>query len=146
MATPRQIDVFLLHKAVCTANGHLQPNFLHRRLEGTVIPVPGTTNQRYTFPDPRTGDNPTDVGVPLWITWQPRRIMGSSADAGDNASGMFWQMRDVGQCAAIDNNYNNIVMQDGDFVTDPQGHRFRIENPILSPDNSFWSFEMAIMR
>lgn len=109
--------------------------------------MPGNPSAvRYSDPDPRTQDNPMDPVVNVWMTWVPRRVMGGTPDAGDTKAGRAWIFRFLGQCPAIDDNGNNIVLQDEDFGIDPQGHRFRVENPMLSPDGAFWSFEGIRMR
>jgi hypothetical protein len=67
--------------------------------------------------------------------------MGGSFDGGDTKAVRGWVFRFVGQVPAIDDNGNAITMQDDDFGVDPQGRRFRIENPVLSPDAGYWTFE-----
>lgn len=72
--------------------------------------------------------------------------MGGSPDAGDVKASRAWLFRFLGQVPSIDDNGNPVNIQDEDFGIDPQGRRFRIENPMLSPDGCFWSFEGIRMR
>src|ERR1700687_2616219 len=139
-ATARQIEIYYLHRDVCTDNGHPQVSFLHRKSEGVLTPVPGfPNNMDYSEPGARSIDSPTQTSVALWATWEPLQLRGATQDAGDTESGKMWQMRSKFQCPAIDDNFATVVMQDEDYISDPQGNRFRLENPVLSPDGAFWT-------
>jgi hypothetical protein len=145
--TLAQVIAYQVARQTCLGNNFGQTQFLHRHKEGTVSPITGNPGASY-FQDaaPRTQDNPMDAPVSVWMTWVPRRIMGSSTNAGDTKAVRAWIFRFVGQVPAIDDNGNTITIQDEDFGIDPQGHRFRIENPMLSPDNCWWTFEGVRVR
>lgn len=102
----------------------------------------------YVAPDARTIDNPVTNpgGTLIWATWQPVRVRGGSGDAGDTEAARMWAGRAEVQFPAIDDNFNQLVVLDDDFITDDQGSRFNIENPLLSPDNSFWSAVLDRVR
>lgn len=128
-------------------NGHPQTSFLHRKSEGVLTPVPGfPNNMDYSQPGPRSTDNPTQTGIPIWATWEPLQLRGATQDAGDTEADKFWQMRSKFQCPAIDDNFNLLLIQDEDFVSDPQGNRLRLENPVLAPDGAFWTAMATVMR
>lgn len=146
MATRAQIEIYQLHKDTCIANGIGQTQIYHRAAEGTVSTVAGTNNMDYTPPDPRTADFPTQSTYNVWMTWEVKRLMGLSTDAGDESAARAWMFRDRGQCPAIDDNGNQILIQDEDLGLNPQGWKFRIENPALDPDNGTWAFEMVRVR
>jgi hypothetical protein len=134
-------------KNTCLQNRFGETQFFHRHSEGTLMPVPGNPSAtRYNDPDPRTADNPMDAVVQTWMTWIPRRIMGTATDSGDVKATRAWIFRFIGQVPAIDDNGNQINLQDEDFGIDPQNRRFRIENPMLSPDGCWWTFEGVRMR
>lgn len=142
----RQIEVYRLHKDVCISNGHAQKTFLHRANEGTLIPVPGfPNNMEYQAPDPRMSDNPT-TGTLLWATWQPLRIRSGNQDAGDTPAARMWVSKSEVQFPAIDDNFVQIIIQDDDFISDDQGARYNIENPMLDPSGSFWTAVLDRVR
>lgn len=142
MATLAQVIAWTVARNTCLGNNFGQSQFYHRHKEGSIIPVPGNPNAlHFQDPDPRTQDNPMDAAVNVWMTWVPKRVLGTGFDGGDVKATHGWVFRFNGQVPAIDDGGNNITMQDDDFGVDPQGHRFRIENPVLSPDGCFWTFE-----
>jgi len=142
MTTVAQVTAYMVARNTCLGQSFGQTQFFHRHKEGTATSVVGNpTAVHFTEGAPRTQDNAMDAPINLWMTWVPKRIMGNSADGGDVKAMRAWIFRFLGQVPAIDDNGNLVVLQDEDFGTDPQGHRFRIENPMLSPDGSFWSFE-----
>lgn len=141
MATTRQIEIYRLAKDVCLGNGHVQKTFLHRTTEGVLTAVsefPGNTD--YEEPGPRSSDNPVSPagGTQVYATWQPLRMRGGTQDAGDTPAARFWSGKSEVQFPAIDDNFNQLTITDDDFITDDQGFRYNIENPILSPDGAFW--------
>jgi hypothetical protein len=137
-----QVQAYFIARNTCLGNNFGQTQFLHRQKEGTITPVPGNPIAAH-FADapPRTADNPMDAPVNVWMTWVPKKILGGSFDGGDTPAVRGWVFRFVGQCPAIDDSGNLINIQDDDFGVDPQGKRFRVENPVLSPDGCFWTFE-----
>lgn len=142
MATYAQVQAYFVARNTCLGNFFGQTQFLHRHREGSITSVAGNPNAlHFTDAPPRTQDNPVDPPVSTWMTWVPRRIMGGSFDGGDTSAVHGWAFRFQGQVPAIDDNGNQIVLQDDDFGIDPQGRRFRVENPMLSADGCFWSFE-----
>lgn len=149
MATARQIEVYFLHRDTCKGNGHAQKLFLHRAREGTLTAVAGYPNNTdYQEPGPRSIDNPAtnSPGTALWVTWQPQLLRGGTQDAGDSAAARFWGGRSQVQFPAIDDLFNQIAIQDDDFMTDDQGFRYNIENPILSSDGAFWTAVLDRIR
>jgi hypothetical protein len=143
MATARQIEVYRLHKDVCLGNGHAQKFYLHRAPEGVLSAVAGFPNNTdYQEPGPRSIEGPATngpSGTPLWATWQPMIMRGGSGDAGDSEASRFWAGRMTIQFPAIDDSFNVIAMQDDDYISDDQGFRYNIENPMLSSDGAFWT-------
>lgn len=150
MAAPTvaQVRAYYLHRNTCLQNKFGQTQFFHRLPEGTITTVQGFPNNiDFTDSNPRTQDNPMQPFVLVWMTWAPRRLMGISEAAGDNKALRAWIWRFMGQCAAIDDNGNVITIQDEDFGISAQTPgRFRIENPVLSPDAGSWQFEGVRMR
>lgn len=146
-ATARQIEVYELHKEACIANGHPQTAFYHRLPEGTLTPVgPGGINKSYTFPDPRVTDNPKNAAIMLWVTWEGLQLRGYSQDGGDTMSSRMWNQRFLAQFPAIDDNYNEFTIFDDDFFVNAQNVRFKMENPVLSADGSFWTAVGIVQR
>src|SRR6185369_6282763 len=147
MATTRQIEIYNLHKECCIANGHPQAAIYHRHPEGVKTPVgPQGLNTRYQEPDPRSTDNPMDAAQLVWATWDGLNLRGIAQDGGDNLSSRMWMERFLVQFPAIDDNYNPVVVQDDDFITDPTGVRFKLENPVLSADGSYWKAVTVVYR
>ena len=148
--TARQVEIWRLHKDTCLGNGFGQTQFLHRHREGNLVSQPGFPNNTvYTTPDPRTQDNPNmDAALNVWMTWGPVRLKGGvdGGPGGDSRASKAWLFRNRGQCPAIDDNGNLIALHDDDFGIDPQGFRFRVENPGLTPDGSTWFFEIVRHR
>jgi hypothetical protein len=140
--TRAQVIAYFAGRNTCLGNFFGETVFYHRHPEGNITPVTGNPNaSHFTEANPRTQDNPLDPGVSLWMTWTPRRIMGVATDSGDTKANRANIFRFIGQVPAIDDNGNVVNLQDEDFGIDPEGRRFRIENPMLSPDGGFWSFE-----
>lgn len=147
MATERQIESYELHRDACISNGIPQTMFYHRQKEGTLTPVgPQGLNTRYTQPGPRSTDNPTDAGVAVWATWDGLNLRGIGQDGGDTAAARMWMERFLVQWAAIDDSYNPMNVQDDDFMVNTNGVRFKLENPALSPDGSYWKAVAVVQR
>lgn len=146
-ATERQIEIYNLHKECCIGNGHPQASIYHRQKEGTESAVgPQNLNTEYVFPDPRSTDTPLDAAVLVWATWDGLNLRGVAQDGGDTVSSRMWMERTLVQFPAIDDNFNPINVQDDDFITDPTGVRFKLENPVLSADGSYWKAVTMVVR
>jgi hypothetical protein len=102
----------------------------------------------YQQPDPRQSDNPVvnTGGTLIWATWQPLRVRASSQDGGDTPAARMWVSKSEIQFPAIDDTWAQITVQDDDFITDDQGARYNIENPMLSPDGAFWTAVLDRVR
>lgn len=147
MATARQIEVYQLHKDACIANGHPQATIRHKRLEGTLTQIgPQGLNTLYTQPDPRVTDNPMDAGVGVWATWEGLHLRGINQDSGDTEASRMWIQRFLVQFPYIDDNYNDIVVQDDDFIFDARGTRYKLENPVPAADNAWWTAIASAIR
>jgi hypothetical protein len=147
LATARQIEIYKLHRECCIANGHPQAVFFHRHSEGTELPVgPQGLNTEYTFPDPRTTDHPMDAAVNVWATWDGLNLRGVAQDGGDTTSGRMWMERTLVQFPAIDDSFNLVTVQDDDLILDPTGVRYKLENPVLSADGSYWKAVTMVER
>jgi hypothetical protein len=146
MATRAQIEIYFAHKDTCVGNGIGQTQISHRAPEGVVSNVAGTNNKSYVPPGPRTADMPILSQTNVWMTWQRILIRGTQTDAGDESVARAWIFRETGQCPAIDDSFNLVTMQDEDVGVDPQGRKFRMENPTLDPDNAVWSFQIVRVR
>lgn len=146
-ATDRQIEIYQLHKECCIGNGHPQASLYHRLQEGSEVAVgPQGLNTEYTQPNPRSTDNPMSAPVLIWATWDGLNLRGVAQDGGDTVSSRMWMERFLVQFPAIDDNYNLVVVQDDDFILDPSGVRFKLENPVLSADGSFWKAVTMVVR
>lgn len=147
MANARQIESYKLHRECCIANGIPQTMFFHRQKEGTLTAVgPGGLNTRYTEPGPRSTDNPVDAGVAVWATWDGLNLRGIGQDGGDTQAARMWMERFLVQFAAIDDSFAALVVQDDDFMVNTNGVRFKLENPVLSPEGSYWKAVAVVQR
>lgn len=81
---------------------------------------------------------PLDTGVPLWAIWDGLNFRGTGQDAGDTQAARMWVERFLLQMPAIDDNYAIVILQDDDILADSTGTRFKLENPVLSTDGSYW--------
>lgn len=147
IATARQIESYRLHRDCCIGNGHPQAAIYHRQPEGTEqAKGPQGLNTEYTFPNPRSTDSPMDPAVLVWATWDGLNLRGVAQDGGDTISSRMWMERFLVQFPAIDDNFNQVVVQDDDLITDPSGVKFKLENPVLSADGSFWKAVTQVFR
>ena len=147
MATVRQKEIYQLHKDACIANGHPQVQIRHRQKEGTLTQVgPQGLNTRYTQPDPRVADNPMNAAVNVWATWEGLHLRGINQDSGDTTASRMWIQRFLVQFPYIDDNGNDVIVQDDDFIFDARGTRYKLENPFVSADNAWWTAISSAIR
>jgi hypothetical protein len=150
--TQAQIDYWLLARDICVQLQIPKGTFQHRNPEGVVTTTGGTgagRNKRYIAPQDR--QVPSVVEYQAWIIWKEMQMRGGTASAGDGSEGEIWMERAVGQMPAIDvaddGTATLIPMQDEDWIVGSDGQSiFKVENPIMSVDQAYWSFMMVVQR
>ena len=143
MATIRQIVVYNYHKQVCGLLGIPQMTLRHRSLRGQLdVGDPNTGNQIWSG-QPAVADEVT-TNTLIWLIWRQRYPRSDPADDLNIGRDILDWM--IGQCPAIDDNQNTIVIADEDWLVDQTGVRWRLNNPMPSPDAGFWLFEMERQR
>ena len=139
--TMRMLAVNRLMQRACTINGHAPLTLKHRALLGanTNTVAGASTNTRLRAKSGhQTLEATTDSKV--WVTWIPIKVRGGSQDGGDTAAGQQFIARFYGQCSALDINNNPLTIIDGDWFVTPDNNLMEIENPIVSPDGSTYTF------
>ena len=141
MATASQVRQYNLHKQADTQTGIGQSTFKHKTLTGSLDTASSTGNQIYTGAGPQTALQ-TTTDTLVWATWMavPQRHSGFD-DTEIGRKGIPYMK---GQMPTIDDNANVITVAHDDWIQTPapESKLYRVENPTLSPDGGFWSFEM----
>jgi hypothetical protein len=148
--TAAQVAQYQFHRRLCLAGipglGRIgQSAIEHRVLQGTLSAPSATGNVLYTGPGP----SPTDLAgapVKVWMISQPLVQRGGGAMGSDTPIGKQSLPMMRAQCPVIDDNQNAIAIAHDDLLIDPSGAKFRIENPVLTPDNSLVSFNLIKVR
>lgn len=143
--TTAQLRVNRMFKRACQANKIKPCTLKHRsRLESVTTNAPTGNVMAKARSGSRTLETTTDFQV--WVSWESMRVRGGAADAGDGAAGRQWIGRQYGQIPAIDTTANPISIHDQDWLIAPDGMIFEIENPVISADGSYYTFEMVTQR
>ena len=140
-ATARQIFVYNFHKQRCQVLGITQAQLQHKTLQGSVSAPGPTKNVTYTPPAP---GNPSVTSDTVWAVTEPmpmRSFAGNDTEIGRQAIQML-----RGQCPAIDDVQASISIAEDDWLIDASGMKFRVINPVLSPDGAIWSFMLERQR
>lgn len=142
--TTAQLRVNRMFRRACQANKIGTATLKHRtRNETQTTSATGNVLTR-TRSGNKTLETTTDFQV--WVAWEPMRVRGGAADAGDNAAGRQWIGRQFGQVPSIDSSNNPISIADQDWLVAPDGMMFELENPVISADGSYYTFEMVTQR
>lgn len=145
MTTRAQTRTWQLHKALCLGLGIPQSTLNHKKLKGSFDAPSPTGNRIYRGPPPSTAFAPELVtAVLVWFVYQP--FVRGEQRPDQYAPAIIATPQEQGQFAAIDDLQNLILVSEDDFVTTPEGTIYRITNPVLSPDQSFWTFMIAAQR
>ena len=143
MATQAQIRDYEIHQTACRLALVPQSTLRHSvALKGSVSAPSSTGVTTYTGPDPRTTAF-TTVDTLVWASWQALQVRSSGNDPETGRQG---EQRIIGQCPAIDDSYNVIVVSHDDTLVDANGESFKIVSPVVSPDLGFYSFQMTKRR
>lgn len=137
--TPHIRQVWLRHKATCVRNGIGPFTLMHRGERGSNAAGANPNNTIYSQSAPTTSDEST-TNYTVWAVWKPAVIRGGSSDAADTAAGRSWSQRNMGQICILDTSGNQVTISDEDWLVAPDGTRFKIENPSISPDGAYYNF------
>jgi len=150
MATAAQVAEYQFHRRLCLGGipglGPIgQSTLEHRVLQGTLSTPSSTGNVLYAGPGPATADLVVS-STKVWMVSEPLvqrggGAMGSTTDIGRQSMPM---MR--AQCPVIDDTGNAIAIAHDDVLIDPGNVKYRVENPVLTPDDSLWSFNLVKLR
>lgn len=149
-ATRAQIAQYQFHRRQCQVGipglGPIgQSTLEHRVLQGTLSAPSGTGNVLYTGPGPSTTDL-ISTTTKIWMVSEPLvqrggGAMGSQVEIGAQSIPM---MR--GQIPDIDDNGNPVAIAHDDLIIDASGLKYKVENPVNTPDASLWSFNLVKIR
>lgn len=133
-------------KDVCADNGIAPCTFKHRGRQGTESTDAPTGNIRWKH-SVATTSLPATTDYQVYAFWDIEKQRGNQADGGDTAAAAAYIPRARGEMCSVATDGQTIVqVMDADWLVVPDGDLFRIENPTISPDGSFWVFEMVRQR
>jgi hypothetical protein len=148
--TAAQVAQYQFHRRLCRVGipglGPIgQSTLEHRVLQGTISAPSGTGNVLYTGPGPSTTDL-VSTTTKVWMISEPLvqrggGAMGSQTEIGAQSVPM---MR--AQIPAIDDFGNAVAIAHDDLVIDPSGIKYKVENPVQTPDVGLWSFNLVRQR
>jgi hypothetical protein len=149
-ATAAQMAEYQFHRRLCRAGipglGAIgQSTLEHRILQGTLSAASPTGNVLYTGPAPSTTDL-ISTTTKVWLVTEPLvqrggGAMGSQVEIGSQSIPM---MR--GQIPDIDDNGNPVAIAHDDLIIDASGLKYKVENPVATPDASLISFNLVKIR
>lgn len=148
--TAAQLAQYVFHRRLCQAGipglGPIgQSTIEHRVLQGSLSAPSPTGNVLYTGPAPSTTDlvSTTDK---VWMVSEPLVQRGGGAMGSDTRIGRQSIPMMRAQCPYVDDLGNAVKIAHDDILVDPGGVKYKIENPVLSPDVSLWSFNLVKLR
>jgi hypothetical protein len=148
--TPAQRAQYDFHKRLCQGGipglGPIgQSTLEHRTLQGTISAPSPTGNVLYAGPGPSTVDLVATT-TKVWCVTQPLVQRGGGASGSDTDIGRQSLPMMRGQCPAINDSAQALVIAHDDILIDAGGTKFRVENPVQTPDASLWSFNLVRLR
>lgn len=141
-ASTRQITVFNYHRTVCQQIGIPQSILRHKSLQGILGTPSSTGNVIYQDPLAQTAD-PATTNSRVWAIYQELPRFGG-VEVEEPARLGLGSLR--GQCPALDDLQNVISVEHDDWLDDPLGRHYRILDPVLSPDDGYWAFQLKRER
>jgi len=144
--TAAQLREYNLHRNVCVALGAPQVTLAHKGMKGTETPQSTTGNIIYKGPGPVQSFTPEyQSQTPIW--WANMPFLRGEEREEDFGPGIITVQLLQGQFPAIDDNGNVLTVAEDDFVIDSDGVTlWRIVNPVLSPENSYWTCMLERQR
>lgn len=148
--TAEQNIYYQLFKTTSTGLGIGQFTLSHRLPEGKTTPNTGgsggaSRNSRFVESS-GVRITPNVETYTVWATWAPKELRLGSKDAGDNPAFAGWMKRGSAQMLAFDATGTAFPLQDQDWLTDPSGTLYIIDNPFLDPAGMCWTFNMWTQR
>lgn len=148
--TPAQAAQYAFHRRLLQAGipglGPIgQAALEHRVLQGSLSAPSSTGNVLYAGPGPTTTDL-VSTKTPVWLVTQPLVLRGGGAMGSDTRIGKQSIPMMRAQIPALDDNGNPIAIAHDDLVIDQAGLKYRVENPVQTPDNGLWSFNLVKIR
>ena len=136
---------YLVHRDACLQTGAQQATYIHRKLKGTATQPAGTKNRVYTGSGPRaTLDFETAFETKVWLVSQP--FIRGEQRSDDEAYGIQATQIKQGQVPAIDDAGTPLPVTEDDLITDVAGTTWRITNPVISPEGSYFTILMERFR
>lgn len=129
---------YLVHRDACLQTGAQQATYIHRKLKGSVTQPAGTKNRVYSGTGPKaTLDFETALETQVWLVSQP--FIRGEQRADDEAYGIQATQIKQGQFPSIDDKGTALPVTEDDLLIDAGGVTWRITNPVLSPEGSYWT-------
>ena len=145
MATLAQIQQYNFHKFRCGVLQIVQSTLEHRVEMGSTGSASPTGNLTYTGPGPATADL-ISTKIQVWAVIEPMIMRAGAATGEVTETGRAAIQMTRGQCPAIDDNGTAILISQDDILIDASGLKYRIHNPVITPDGSLWSFQLVRLR
>lgn len=148
--TAAQVAQYAFHRRLCLAGipglGRIgQSTLEHRVLQGTLSAASPTGNVLYAGPGPATADLIATKTL-VWMVSEPLVQRGGGAMGSDTRIGHQGIPMMRAQCPVIDDFGNAIAIAHDDILIDPGNVKYKVENPVLTPDGSLWSFNLVKLR
>lgn len=148
--TPAQVAQYQFHRRLLSVGipglGPIgQSTLEHRTLQGTLSAPSSTGNVLYAGPGPATADV-ISTTTKVWMVSEPLVQRGGGAMGSDARIGHQSIPMMRAQCPVIDDFGGAIAIAHDDILIDPGGIKYKVENPVLTPDDSLWSFNLVKLR
>lgn len=149
-ATRAQIAQYQFHRRLCQIGipglGPIgQSTLEHRVLQGTLSTASPTGNVLYTGPGPSTTDL-ISTTTKVWMVTEPLVLRGGGAMGSQTEVGAQSIPMMRAQIPDIDDFGSPVAIAHDDLVIDPAGIKYKVENPVQTPDNGLWSFNLVKIR
>lgn len=144
MATPRQVQVYNMHRSICQQFGIPQSTLKHKALQGSLSAPSATGNRVYEPPSPGNPSYASQTAV--WLATEPIDPTRSFRPGDETPIGRQSIPILRGQVPEIDDNGAAITIQTDDIITDASGMDFRVIDPAATPEASVWTFGMVRLR
>jgi hypothetical protein len=144
-ATYAQTAQYAFHKRCCATMHIPQATLQKRSLMGTLGTASSTGNQIYSGPGPVITDQITSK-VPVWCITAPMVIRSMASSGNQNQFGRQAIPMLKAQIPVIDDFSRQVIVNEDDLLIDASGTKYRVQNPVVTPDGSLWSFQLVELR
>jgi hypothetical protein len=139
VASAAQRRVFHTHRTICQRLGFPQATLHNRIMRGSVTAPNTVGNTRY-IPSGPIADLASLYANNVLVWWVNMAFLRGEQQHEMDTVGFVDTELLQSQIPAIDNSGAFVSIQPLDVIVDAQGAVWKVENPALNPDQTFWNF------